>query len=42
LEEYRLHFTHNKYAALYFVHQLQNLFYALTGTELTIKETVLK
>jgi hypothetical protein len=42
LEEYRLHFTHNKYVAIYFVHQLQNLFYALTGTELTIKETVLK
>jgi hypothetical protein len=36
-DEYRIHFTHRKYVSLYYLHQLQNIYYYLTGQELQIK-----
>jgi hypothetical protein len=40
LRHHRVKETNLNPVSVYFVHQLQNLFFALTGEELTIKETI--
>jgi hypothetical protein len=36
IDEYRLHFTSRKFVSVTYLHQLQNLFFFLTGQELNI------